>query len=98
MCNNDGNIIDDLIVYKLNNKNLLLVVNASNTQNILDWMKSHQDNYDLNISLQNNTDSLIAVQGPNSRQILNEILNINLDIKFISIGQATFAVRNIANI
>ena len=35
MCNNDGNIIDDLIVYKLNDQNLLLVVNASNTQNIL---------------------------------------------------------------
>ena len=95
MCNNDGNIIDDLIVYKLNDKNLLLVVNASNTQNILDWMKSHQDNYDLNISLQNNTDSLIAVQGPNSRQILNEILNINLDIKFYHLMQTQLYNDNV---
>ena len=95
MCNNDGNIIDDLIVYKLNNKNLLLVVNASNTQNILDWMKSHQDNYDLNISLQNNADSLIAVQGPNSRQILNEILNINLDIKFYHLMQTQLYNDNV---
>ena len=95
MCNNDGNIIDDLIVYKLNDKNLLLVVNASNTQNVLDWMKSQQDNYNLNISLKNNTDSLIAVQGPNSRQILNEILNINLDIKFYHLMQTQLYNDNV---
>ena len=53
------------------------------------------DNYDLNISLQNNTDSLIAVQGPNSRQILNEILNINLDIKFYHLMQTQLYNDNV---
>ena len=41
-CQEDGTILDDAIVYRLE-ESFLLVVNASNTTKIIDWMTSHRD-------------------------------------------------------
>ena len=42
MCNENGGIIDDLIIYKKRN-DYLLVVNASNREKNLKWLKKHQN-------------------------------------------------------
>lgn len=82
MCNQDGKIIDDLIVYKLTNENFLIIVNASNTQNVLEWIDTFKANYAIDIHLLNTTHSLIAVQGPKSREILSSIFEKNIEIEF----------------
>ena len=64
MCYADGGIVDDLLVYRLED-GFMLVVNASNAQKDFDWMKSNVGS--LNIELVDKSDSysLLAVQGPN---------------------------------
>ena len=81
MCNNEGGIIDDMILYK-EKDSYLLVVNASNIDKNYNWLKKHNKNK--NVILINESDiySLIAIQGPNSRKILEKILSKKLSNKF----------------
>ena len=80
MCNHNGGIIDDLIIYKKQNE-YLLVVNASNREKNLKWLKKHQNS---NVLIKDVSESigLLALQGPKSRKLLNKIIDI--DIKKLS--------------
>ena len=82
MCNKEGFIIDDLIVYKKSDNDFLIIVNASNTDNILEWMDLHKVDFEININLMNHSHSLIALQGPKSRNILSTIIGEAINIKF----------------
>lgn len=77
MCNENGGIIDDLIIYKKRN-DYLLVVNASNREKNLKWLKKHQNS---NVLIEDISDSigLLAVQGPRSRKILNRLFDIDFN-------------------
>ncbi|MFL3004775.1 MAG: glycine cleavage system aminomethyltransferase GcvT [Candidatus Neomarinimicrobiota bacterium] len=77
MCNENGGIIDDLIIYKKQN-DYLLVVNASNREKNLKWLKKHQNS---NVLIKDISDSigLLAVQGPKSRKILNQLFDIDIN-------------------
>ncbi len=68
-----GGIIDDLIVYKLEENKYLLVVNASNIEK--DWEHLNVLNKEFNATLNNISDniSLLSIQGPNSTELLNKI-------------------------
>jgi aminomethyltransferase len=76
-CNPSGGIIDDLIIYRLNDENntynYLLIVNASNTEKDFDWILANQ-NDTRNTEVKNISDnySLIALQGPKAAEILND--------------------------
>ncbi len=85
MCHEKGGILDDLIVYRLQGKlsNLdeyLLVVNASNTNKILRWIKDHIS-ADKEVHIQDLTHetALLAVQGPNSQKFLQEFCPLDLN-------------------
>ena len=83
MCNKEGGIIDDLIVYHINGY-FLLIVNASNKHKVLNWMHTHQSDL-VNIQDLSSETSLIAVQGPNSKERLESLLNLKLsDMEFYS--------------
>ena len=84
MCDHDGNLIDDLIVFKFSNTKYIIIVNASNKNKVLDWMKSFHD-YVVDLDDLNINNSLIALQGPKSRSILNEISNKAIEIPFYHI-------------
>jgi len=77
MCNEKGGIIDDLIIYKKRN-DYLLVVNASNREKNLKWLKKHQNS---NVLIKDISDSigLLAVQGPKSRKILNQLFDLDFN-------------------
>ena len=77
--NLNGGIIDDLIVYKLEENKYLLVVNASNIQK--DWEHLNSLNKNFNAELKNisNNISLLSVQGPNSSKLLNKISDFNFE-------------------
>ncbi len=81
ICNDSGGILDDVIVYKLTDDKFLLVVNASNCLKIFDWLNKN-NKYDCHILNKTNDLSLIAVQGPNSRNIIEKILDCSLNIDF----------------
>ncbi len=78
MCYENGGIVDDLLVYKIADDKFMLVINASNTQKDFDWMNK---NNKFGVELKNSSDdySLLAVQGPNSKAVVQKTLNLNLD-------------------
>ena len=70
-CNENGGIIDDLIIYKKHNE-YLLVVNASNISKNFNWLKKYA-NEDVLINDISDLVGLLAIQGPESRNVLNKI-------------------------
>ncbi|NNK92343.1 MAG: glycine cleavage system aminomethyltransferase GcvT [Acidimicrobiia bacterium] len=64
LCNDDGGVIDDVIVYRLATADFLVVVNAANRSADFEWMCSHGD--DAEIIDRSDELSMMAVQGPNA--------------------------------
>ena len=68
MCSESGGILDDVIAYRINKDDFLLVVNSSNIEKDFAWVASHsQDAHVKNISDQM---ALLALQGPASEKVL----------------------------
>lgn len=76
MCTPDGGIVDDLLVYNLG-EHFMLVINASNIDKDLAWMRS---NLSGEVTLTNRSDeiALIAVQGPRSLETLSKLTSVDL--------------------
>ena len=94
--NTTGGIVDDLIVYRINNEKWLLVVNASNIEKDWNWINSHNS---VGAELINVSEdySLFAIQGPKAVQAMQSLTSIDLNnIKFYHFQIADFAgVENI---
>ena len=75
--NNDGGIVDDLLVYRISDKEYMLVVNASNIEKDWNWISQHND---LGVEMINKSDeiSLLAVQGPKASEALQTLTDIDL--------------------
>lgn len=89
--NNDGGIVDDLIVYKIKEEQYLLVVNASNIDKDWNWISSHND---LGVEMKNLSEdySLLAIQGPKAMEAMQSLTSINLaEIKYYHFEVADFA-------
>ena len=82
MCDHNGNLIDDLIMFKFSKTNYTIIVNASNKTKVIDWINLYINNYSVTLNNLNKEYSLIALQGPESRNILNIISNQNIEIPF----------------
>ena len=82
MCNPDGGVIDDLLIYRLGPENYLAVVNASNREKDYEWMKK---NLTGEAELADISDSVaqIALQGPKSLAILSRLTDpLCLPVKY----------------
>jgi len=90
--NNEGGIVDDLIVYCLEeNKSYMLVVNASNIEKDWNWITSHNT---ADVEMHNISDKtcLLAIQGPNATKILEPLTDIDiLNIKYYTFQKGKFA-------
>ena len=89
--NNDGGIVDDLIIYKIKEEQYLLVVNASNIDKDWDWISSHND---LGVEMRNLSDdySLLAIQGPKAVEAMQPLSSIDLSaIPYYHFEVADFA-------
>lgn len=69
MCNEQGGVIDDFMVYRYGPEKYLAVVNASNRRKDVSWMKEHRFG-DVEIADVSDEISLVALQGPKAREIL----------------------------
>jgi aminomethyltransferase len=89
--NTDGGIVDDFLLYMLAENSYLLVVNASNMEKDLAWINKH-NTFGCTINNQSDNYSLLAVQGPKSIELLQELTIVNLsEIKYYN-----FKIGNIA--
>ena len=67
MLNEAGGVIDDLIVYYLDDESFRMVVNAATTEKDLDWINSQAQKFNVTVEPQDDL-AMIAVQGPNARR------------------------------
>jgi aminomethyltransferase len=91
MCYEDGGIVDDLLVYMLDEQEYMLVVNASNIEKDWEWIESQNS---MNAAIENRSDemALLALQGPAAPAILNEVTGRDTSqIKFYTFEQGTVA-------
>jgi aminomethyltransferase len=92
MPNNDGGIIDDLLVYCIaENKTYMLVVNAGNIEKDWNWISAHNTG---NAEMHNISDktALLAIQGPNATKILQQLTDMDImDLKYYTFTKGKFA-------
>ncbi|MGJ5641037.1 glycine cleavage system aminomethyltransferase GcvT [Formosa sp. S-31] len=89
--NEDGGIVDDLIIYKIKEDTYLLVVNASNIEKDWNWISSKND---VGADMRNLSDeySLLAIQGPKAVEAMQALTSHDLAaIKFYSFEVGDFA-------
>ncbi|MET7442884.1 glycine cleavage system protein T, partial [Streptomyces sp. NPDC005568] len=75
----DGGILDDLIVYRLQEQEYMVVANASNAQVVLDALTERVAGFDAAVRDDRDAYALIAVQGPESPGILKSLTDADLD-------------------
>ncbi|MGR8008131.1 glycine cleavage system aminomethyltransferase GcvT [Streptomyces hypolithicus] len=82
ICQEDGGILDDLIVYRLDDTEApeyLVVANAGNAQTVLDAITARAAGFDAVVRDDRDAYALIAVQGPESPGILKSVTDADLD-------------------
>ncbi|MFT3682479.1 MAG: glycine cleavage system aminomethyltransferase GcvT [Ferruginibacter sp.] len=90
--NNEGGIVDDLLVYCIEENNVyMLVVNASNIEKDWNWIQKHNDK---KVEMHNISDKtcLLAIQGPNATKILQPLTEEDiLNLKYYTFVKGKFA-------
>ena len=76
MCYENGGTVDDLLVYKMGENDFFLVINASNIDKDWAWMQQHAEGFDMDLQNRSEDYGQIAVQGPESEQVMEQVLGI----------------------
>lgn len=94
--NENGGIVDDLLVYRIDEKTYMLVVNASNIEKDWNWFLARNTK---GVEMHNISDktSLLAVQGPKAADVLQSLTKMNLrDMEYYTFSKGEFAgVENV---
>jgi aminomethyltransferase len=89
--NGKGGIVDDLLVYRIDEKTYMLVVNASNIEKDWNWISKH-NTFGVDMKDISDRTSLLAVQGPKAIDVLQKLTDIQLaDIPYYHFKKGTFA-------
>ena len=89
--NEEGGIVDDLIVYHYEDEKYLLVVNAGNIAKDWEWCTSHNS---VGAELENSSDRMaqLAIQGPKATEVLQRLTPVNLaEIPYYAFAVGEFA-------
>ncbi|EKD51103.1 MAG: hypothetical protein ACD_62C00348G0009 [uncultured bacterium] len=95
LCYENGTVVDDLIVSRVSVNSFIAVVNASNIQKDFDWLVSQNKE---GVSLVDKTREfgLIAVQGPKSQSVVNDILKADFSgLLYYHFRESSFLGHNI---
>jgi len=79
ICNPDGGVIDDLIVYRISAKDYLIIANASNRKAVVKALEDRRHGFDVDIQDISDDFSLLAFQGPKSAEILQSLITAGSD-------------------
>jgi len=76
--NQDSGIVDDMIIYRTDEEEYMLVVNASNIEKDWNWIASHNS---MGADMRDISDdiALLAVQGPKATDLLKHLTDVNLN-------------------
>ena len=92
LTNENGGIVDDLIVYCIEENNVyMLVVNASNIDKDWEWIRRHNTN---NVEMHNISAKtcLLAIQGPNATKMLQPLTDMDImNLKYYTFVKGNFA-------
>jgi aminomethyltransferase len=89
--NEDGGIVDDLLVYRIDEKTYLLVVNASNIEKDWNWIQKYNT---AGVEMKDISDqtSLLAVQGPKAAEAMQSLTDIDLaSMEYYTFKKGRFA-------
>lgn len=86
MLNEQGGIIDDLIIYKIGDEEFMLVNNAGNHDIDTAWYEKQIENYDAEMIDMTEVWGQIAVQGPMAKQVLEQLLGIDEPLEYFGFG------------
>ncbi len=89
--NEDGGIVDDLLVYRIKADEYLLVVNASNLEKDWNWINSH-NKFDAKLTNLSDDYALLAVQGPKTSDALSVLTDLDLHgMEYYTFARGNFA-------
>jgi aminomethyltransferase len=89
--NEDGGIVDDLLVYRIDEKTYMLVVNASNIDKDWNWISKYNA---MGVDMKNISDrtSLLAIQGPKAADALQSLTEVDLaSMEYYTFKKGKFA-------
>jgi aminomethyltransferase len=88
MCYENGGVVDDLLVYKCDENEFFLVINAANIDKDWEWIQEHSKDYNVKLDHQSDSYGELAVQGPESEQVMKDVLGIDgSDLTFYTFKQ-----------
>jgi len=77
MLNDNGGVVDDLLVYKRSDNEYFLVINAANIDKDVAWIKSHAEKFDVIVDDQCDFWAELAIQGPDAEKTIADVLDID---------------------
>lgn len=91
MMNHAGGVVDDLLVYKRDDNNFLLVINASNIDKDVDWIKTQAASFDVVVENVSDEYGELAIQGPEAESVMENLLDIRCkDLVFYTFLETTY--------
>jgi aminomethyltransferase len=78
MCNEKGGIIDDFVVYRLEEQKFMMVSNATNREKDYNWLARNAQDFNVKIQEISDDVTMFAVQGPNAEKTLGRICSYDL--------------------
>ena len=78
MCYENGTVVDDLVYYEETPTRFRMIVNASNVEKDFKWLNDHIGKYDVKITNLSNERCRLAFQGPNSDELLQKLIDVDL--------------------
>lgn len=83
MCLENGGTVDDLLVYKVNDEEYFLVINAANIDKDVAWIMKNAEGFDVTVTNESDRYGEVAVQGPKAEETVENVLGIPVkDIAF----------------
>lgn len=73
MCNENGGIIDDFVIYRLEMEKFMMVFNATNREKDYKWVVGKAKDFNVNVEEISDNVAMLAVQGPNAERTLQKI-------------------------
>jgi aminomethyltransferase len=73
MCNENGGIIDDFVIYRLEEEKFMMVSNATNRSKDYNWLVKNVEGFNVEIKEISDDVAMFAVQGPNAEKTLQKI-------------------------
>jgi glycine cleavage system T protein (aminomethyltransferase) len=95
MCDERGIVIDDLVCYRLAADHFVWVVNVTKTDEDYQWVLKHAQGMDVKVSNVSTDTALLALQGPESREVLQRIARADLStLKYYWLAQTAVHTRH----